>query len=113
MMGFTGGGDPSGGKAIWRSDGRLHVWYPNQPEPATGWEARIDEIMDLQEQELDEDKRIALIHEKQRILTEQSPLIFLVNPLSYSGIKNRWHNVEIPPLGSVIWNLDELWTDQP
>lgn len=113
MMGFTGGGDPSGGKAIWRSDGRLHVWYPNQPQPATEWEARIDEIMELQEQELDEEKRIALIHEKQLILSEQSPLIFLVNPLTYSGIKNRWRNVQVPPLGSIIWNLDELWTDQP
>jgi peptide/nickel transport system substrate-binding protein len=108
-MGFTGGGDPSGGKAIYRSDGRLHVWYPEQPEPATEWEARIDAIMDEQERTLDESRRIELIHEMQAIFSEQLPLIFLVTPNAYAGIGNEWRNVQVPPLGSIVWNLDELW----
>lgn len=112
-MGFTGGGDPSGGKAIYRSDGRLHVWYPEQPEPATEWEARIDAIMDEQERTLDESKRIELIHELQAIFSEQLPLIFLVTPNAYAGIGNEWRNVEVPPIGSIIWNLDELWRVNP
>lgn len=109
MMGFTGGGDPSGGKSIYRSDGRLHVWYPEQPKPATDWEARIDALMDQQERTLDEARRIELIHEMQAIFSEQLPLIFLVTPSAYAGIKNRWQNVRIPPLGSITWNMDELW----
>ena len=109
MMGFTGGGDPSGGKAIYRSDGRLHLWYPEQPQPATAWEARIDEIMDEQERTLDEARRIDLIHEMQRIFSEQLPLIFMITPEAFVGIRNRWQNVQVPPLGSITWNMDELW----
>lgn len=112
MMGFTGGGDPSGGKAIYRSDGRLHVWYPEQPAPATEWEARIDQIMDQQERTLDEEKRIALIHELQAIFSEELPLLFLITPNAYAGIRNDWRNVAVPPLGSITWNLDEFWTEE-
>lgn len=111
LMAFTGGGDPSGGKAIYRSDGQLHVWHPNQKTPATPWEARVDEIMDLQERTLDASGRIALIREMQDIFAEQLPLILLVVPNAYQGIRDRWQNVRVPPIGSVVWNIDELWTD--
>lgn len=110
MMGLTGGGDPSGGKAIYRSDGRLHVWYPSQPAPATPWEARIDTLVDQQERTLDEAERVRLIHEMQAIFSEELPLIFLITPNAYVGIKNHWRNVQIPALGSVLWNIDEWWT---
>ncbi len=113
MMGFTGGGDPSGGKAIYRSDGRLHVWYPEQESPATDWEARIDDIMDAQERTLEEAERVALIHELQDIFSDELPLIFLITPNAYAGIKNKWRNVEVPAIGSITWNLDELWQESP
>jgi peptide/nickel transport system substrate-binding protein len=112
MMGFTGGGDPSGGKAIYRSNGRLHVWYPEQRAPATDWEARIDEIMDLQERTLDEAKRIELIHEMQAIFSEKLPLLFLITPNAYAGIRNKWQNVAVPALGPITWNLDEFWFEE-
>lgn len=109
MMGFTGGGDPSGGKAIYRSDGFLHVWNPRQKSPATDWERRIDEIMDAQEIEMNPAARRKLVFEMQNILSEELPLLFLVSPTSYSGIAQKWRNVRIPPLGSIIWNIDELY----
>lgn len=111
MMGFSGSIDPSGGKAIYLSDGDMHLWYPDQKTPATPWEARIDQLVRAQEQELDETKRIALVHEMQMIFSDELPLIFLFNPVEFSGIKNKWHNVQVPPTGSIIWNLEELWTD--
>lgn len=111
MMRFTGGGDPSGGKAIYRSDGRLHVWYPQQPVPATRWEARVDALMDAQERTLDEPTRIDLIHQMQTIFSEKLPLIFLVTPNAYAGMQNRWQNIQVPPLGPIIWNIDELWLE--
>jgi peptide/nickel transport system substrate-binding protein len=112
MMGFTGGGDPSGGKAIYRSDGFLHVWNPRQESPATSWEARVDEIMDMQESTLDEKKRLELIYEMQDIFSEELPLIFLTTPLSYSGIKAKWRNVKVPSIGSIIWNIEELCLEE-
>ena len=108
-IGFTGGGDPSGGAAMYRSDGPFHVWHPNQPEPATEWEARIDEIMDLQEREFDHERRKELFDEMQMIISTELPLLFLVTPTTYVGMQNRWENIQVPPSGSIIWNLDEIW----
>lgn len=109
IIGFTGGGDPSNGKTIYRSDGRLHVWNPEQEAPATSWEARIDALMEQQERELDEPRRIALIHEMQAIFSEELPLIFLITPTVHIGIKNKWQNIRVPSIGSPLWNIDQIW----
>lgn len=111
MMGFTGGGDPSGGKAIYHSSGRLHSWNPEQKTPETEWEAEIDKLLDLQEREMDEPTRISYVYRMQEIFSEELPLIFLPTPITYSGVKNYWKNLRIPPIGSVIWNIDEIWKD--
>lgn len=112
FIGFTGGGDPSGGKALYKSSGRMHVWNPAQDSPATEWEAEIDRILAKSDRELDEEKRIDLIHEMQRIFAEQVPLIFTVVPTTYSGVQNKWENIRIPPIGSMLWNIDEVWTPE-
>ncbi len=111
MMGFSGGGDPSGGKAIYRSDGFLHVWNPRQKSPQTQWEKEVDDIVDAQESEMNPVARKNLIYKMQEIFSEELPLLYLVTPMSYSGISEKWHNVSIPPIGSVIWNIDELFTE--
>jgi peptide/nickel transport system substrate-binding protein len=61
------------------SSGSLHFWNPAQKEPASEWEARVDELMRLQGSTLDEKNRIALFREVQEILHEQRPFIPLVN----------------------------------
>ncbi len=109
LLGFTGGIDPSGGMSIYHSAGRLHQWNPAQPEPATPWEARIDELMVAQLKTLDEDLRRQYWAEVQQIMSEQVPFIYLVTPTNYVGLKNRWQNLKIPAMGPVIWNLDEIW----
>lgn len=109
MMGFTGGGDPSGGKAIYRSDGFLHVWNPRQKTPATDWEKAVDELVDSQETTLDENLRRQKVAKMQEIFSEELPLIFLTAPMAYSGIQNKWGNVKVPPHDSIIWNIEELY----
>lgn len=106
----AGATDPSGGKALFRSDGIFHMWHPAQSQPATPWEARIDAIIDEQERTFDEDERIRLFHELQDIFAEELPLFYLIAPYGYAGLKNHWRNVKIPPSGTLIWNLDEYWT---
>jgi peptide/nickel transport system substrate-binding protein len=111
IMAFTGGGDPSGGKAIYKSDGRLHIWYPNQQSPATTWEARIDQLMDEQEKTFDPVQRKKLIDEMQDIFAVQRPLIFLVTPNTYLGLKDKWHNTKKNLLGYLTFRLEELWAE--
>jgi peptide/nickel transport system substrate-binding protein len=112
LLGLGGGAnDPSSGLAVLQSSGRLHQWFPSQKTPATAWEARIDELMQLQLQTLDFAKRKTYYDEVQAIMAEQQPFIFLVTPLAFSGIKNRWRNLQMPlnPGASLMWNLEEIW----
>jgi peptide/nickel transport system substrate-binding protein len=110
MLGLTGGGDPAGGISVFSSKGRLHQWHPNQKNPATPWEARIDQLMSDQLHTLDYPTRKKYFDEVQKIMSDETPYIYLVTANAYVGLKDRWKNIRIPPLGSLVWNLDELWT---
>lgn len=112
LLGLGGGApDPYASKDILMSDGRLHFWNPSQAKPDTEWEARIDELMRRIGREMDPEKRRTDFFEVQSIMAEQQPLIFLVTPNQYVGLKNRWQNVKLTPLGGVLWNLDALWAE--
>lgn len=112
IMGFTGGGDPSGGKVIYLSSGRMHLWNPNQKTPATPWEKRVDELMALQEKEFDPVKRKLVIDEMQNIFAEERPLLFLVTPNTYLGLKNKWKNTLVNKSGFITYRIEELWAEE-
>src|SRR5690606_30521083 len=113
MMGFTGSPDPSGGSALYLSSGRLHLWNPEQKEPATEWEAKIDELVHAADQEFDPEKRLEYVHQMQNIFSEQLPLLYMVTPDAYVGFKNDWRNVAIHTMGQISeWELDEYWKEE-
>lgn len=103
--------DPSGSKALYLSSGTYHQWYPEQSEPATPWEARIDELIGLQESTLDIEKRYEMMHEVQAILAEELPFLYIFSPYGYVGIKNKWRNIYVPSAGTALWNIEEIWED--
>ena len=112
MLGLGGGApDPYSGKDILMSGGRLHQWYPQQPEPATEWEARIDDLMVKVGRHTDVETRRCYYFEVQEILAEQQPMIFLVSAKDFIGYRNRWQNIDPTPLGGVTWNLESLWAE--
>lgn len=113
LLGLTGGGDPAGGMDVISSKGRLHMWNPKQPSPETKWEAELDKLMHLQLTTLDTELRKKYFDRVQVIMSEEVPFIYLITPNAYAGLKNRWQNVEIPTIGSLTWNFDELWTLTP
>jgi len=102
--------DPANGKNITTSSGRLHVWHPQQPEPATEWEARIDELMGMMDLEFDNAVRKTYNDEIQALVAENCPIYYLVADNSYAlakpGIGNLWPSLLRP---EVSWNLDELY----
>ncbi|MGC6455011.1 MAG: ABC transporter substrate-binding protein [Coraliomargaritaceae bacterium] len=108
---FSAAYDPSGSKSLYLSSGKHHQWYPEQKEPATKWEARIDELIGLQERTLDAEERYQYMHEIQSILAEELPLLYGFSPYVYVGIKDKWRNVFIPKAGSALWNIEELWLE--
>ncbi len=104
VIGFTGGPDPYSGITFWHSDADFHLWYPNQPEPATAWEAEIDERYTAASQELDPDERVRLYHRAQEIAAEQVPVIYTALAERLSAVRNV--------LGNVTPTLYGLWDDR-
>ena len=53
-------------------------------------------------------KRKAIYAETQRITQEYLSMIYLVNALSMSAVRDRIQNVQYSALGGVVWNMYEL-----
>jgi peptide/nickel transport system substrate-binding protein len=94
LMGFTGGVEPNDGANFYRSSGNLHIWNPNQPAPATPWEAEIDTLLDQGASEMDPNKRAPYYWKIQEILHDQLPIIETVRGQRYASWKNSLKNYQ-------------------
>jgi peptide/nickel transport system substrate-binding protein len=101
LIGFTGTLEPNNGANLLRSSGNLHLWNPNQPTPATPWEAEIDALLDRGARELDTAKRRPIYWRIQEILHEQLPMIETVRPVTFVSYKRALRNYR-----PTVWGLD-------
>ena len=116
LGGFTGGLEPHSGYNIWSVNGTLHSFNqgPQAGEPpikgwkAADWEQKIDDLYVKASQELNEAKRKELYAETQRIIAEQVPLIYMVNPLTFEAVRDRISGIRYSAIGGAFWNLYEL-----
>ena len=92
VIGLTGGVDPYSGIGVWHSSEDLHLWHPNQSQPAMEWEAEIDALYIMGSQELDRDKRVALYHRAQEIAAENVPLIYTTHSERLTAVRNVFGN---------------------
>ncbi|MFW6377933.1 MAG: ABC transporter substrate-binding protein [Bacillota bacterium] len=109
LIGLTGGVEPHSGSNVWKSDGPLHMWHPNQEEPHRDWEARIDELFELGAQTVDTEQRIEYYSEFQEIIADRVPLIYTTAPNAIYGVRNNLENTEISAYGAVTWNIYEQY----
>ncbi len=100
LIGFTGGIEPNDGANFYRSSGNLHIWNPNQPTPATPWEAEIDKLLDEGASEMNPSKRAPYYWKIQQILHDQLPIIETVRQQRYSSWKNSLENYQ-----PTVWGL--------
>ena len=116
LGGFTGGTEPHSGYNIWSVNGTLHSFnqgpQPGEP-PIKGrevydWEQKIDDLYVKASQELDEAKRKELYGDTQRIIAEQVPFIYMVNPLNFEAVRDRLSGIRYSAIGGAFWNLYEL-----
>ena len=111
LVGFGEGADPYSGINFWHSSEDLHIWYPNQPQPATAWEAEIDDLYVRGSQELDEAGRFMLYHRAQEIAAENVPVIYTTQGERLSAVRNVFGNTTPTIYG--IWDSRYLYrTDQ-
>ncbi len=90
---------PEGGSNVWQSSGNFHLWYPFQSSPATEWEARIDHLYNEGRFTIDTERRWEIYNEFQTILLTELPLFYIVHPLAFFAIRDRWQNVFYDTLG--------------
>ncbi len=109
IIGLTGGLEPHSGRNVWHSSGNLHMRNPVQSEPATDWEARVDEIFDEAATVLDPQERQALYYEWQEIIAEQVPLIYTVVQDSIIAMRNTVKNADPTIVGGWYHNIESLF----
>lgn len=95
VIGLTGGIEPATGRNVWLSSGDLHMWRPNQKEPATDWEAEIDRLFEQVSAEVDQNKRKILYNRFQEIVATQLPFMYFANPKSQPAVRNTLGNIKI------------------
>ncbi|TAG91592.1 MAG: ABC transporter substrate-binding protein [Oscillatoriales cyanobacterium] len=113
---FTGGLEPHSSYNIWSVNGTLHSFNqgPQAGEPpikgweVAEWEQKIDDLYVKASQELNEVKRKELYAETQRIIAEQVPFIYMVNPLTFEAVRDRISGIKYSAIGGAFWNLYEL-----
>ncbi len=112
ILGLTGSMDPHFGQNVWRSTGQLHLWNPQQKEPASAWEKRVDDIFTAAVQEFNEDKRKNYYDEYQKIVAEQLPVIYTTLSARLVAVKDKFGNLKPSPTGGVFHNLEEIYIKQ-
>ena len=112
IVGLGGGGaDPATQFNVLKSSEPLHQWFPQQKAPSTGWEARMDALMDAQMSTLDFAARKKSYDEVQAIWAEEQPMIPVAAPLLGAAIRPDLANVR-PAVTSpyhATWNIEELY----
>lgn len=101
--------DPAGLGVFWLSSGPLHLWHPNQPTPATAWEAEIDRLFAAQRASVDAGERRRLMQQAQQVFDRELPALFFAAPKVHVAVSRRLTGVRpgllAPP---VLWNAAEI-----
>ncbi|HEX3799730.1 MAG TPA: ABC transporter substrate-binding protein [Verrucomicrobiae bacterium] len=112
LLGWAGGSpDPVNSMNILKSDSFDHEWYRLQKTPSTPWEARMDDLMNLQLETLDQSQRRKYYDEIQEILADQMPMIPTVSARAYAAVRSDLGNLRPTTLdpNRLAWNLEELY----
>jgi peptide/nickel transport system substrate-binding protein len=92
------------------SHGANHWWHPKQAQPATVWEARLDNLLKQQAVALNPAARKRLFDEAQMIMAEQQPFIMLAARHLLVAAKTDIGNLKPALLNDfVLWNSEELY----
>jgi peptide/nickel transport system substrate-binding protein len=110
LLGFTSvQTEPTEQMNVWLSFGAQHAWWPMEKSPATPWEARIDQLELAQASDPSRAARKKAMDELQKIVVEQEPIIYLVNPDYLAAISPALKGtqpVAAPP--QILWNVESL-----
>ena len=116
LLGLTGGVEPNDGANVWSPEGGLHSFNqkPEKGQPQIEgrkvypWEEEIGNLYIQGARELDEGKRKEIYAKTQQITQDNLPVIYLINSLATSAVRDRIQGVKYTALGGALWNIHEL-----
>ena len=111
LLGLGGGDrDPNPEINVWLSTGGSHFWNPNQKQPATAWEAEVDQLMKRQMVTLHEAERKKVYDRLQMVVSWEAPMIFLASPDVVVAQRGNVGNFRPAVLDHyTLWNAGELF----
>lgn len=114
IMGLTGSPlEPNGGKNVWLSDGRLHMFNMRSPQEGKAkilpWEKELDECFTKGALATKFEDRKKYYDKYQEIVYEQKPFIYIYSPVIIVAIRNKFKNIYPSGLSGLTHNLEEIY----
>jgi len=125
VLGLTGGIEPCGGRNVWNTDGRTHMWnqmplkalkesqkeewetsVAQWQEGLRPWEYEIEALMNQAVRTLDREARREIYLEWQDVVAENLPFIYLTSPRSLTALRNKFVNQKPTAYGGTFHNLE-------
>lgn len=114
IMGLTGSPlEPNGGKNVWLSDGRLHMFNMRLPDEGKDkilpWEKELDECFTKGALATKFEDRKKYYDKYQEIVYEQKPFIYIYSPVIIVAIRDKFKNIYPSGLSGITHNIEEIY----
>lgn len=117
IMGLTGSPlEPNGGKNVWLSDGRLHMF--NQRTPQEGktnilpWEKELDYLYTQGALATKFEDRKKYYDKYQEIVYREKPFIYIYSPVIIVAVRNKFKNIYPSSLSGITHNIEEIYIEE-
>lgn len=117
IMGLTGSPlEPNGGKNVWLSDGRLHMFNMRTPKEGKKgilpWEKELDYLFNQGALATKFEDRKPYYDKYQEIIYTQKPMIYLYSPVIINAIRKKYKNIYPSSLNGLTHNIEEIYIDE-
>lgn len=117
IMGLTGSPlEPNGGKNVWLSDGRLHMFNMRLPDEGKSkilpWEKELDDCFTKGALATKFQDRKKYYDKYQEIVYKYKPFIYIYSPVIIYAIRDKFKNIYPSGLNGIIYNIEEIYTDK-
>ena len=117
IMGLTGSPlEPNGGKNVWMSDGRLHMFNMRTPKEGKkgilSWEKELDYCFTKGALVTKFEDRKKFYDRYQEIVYNEKPMIYIYSQVIIVAIRNKFKNIYPSALNGMLHNIEEIYTDE-
>ena len=114
IMGLTGSPlEPNGGKNVWLSDGRLHMFNQRTPQEGKAkilpWEKELDYLYTQGALATKFEDRKKYYDTYQEVVYNEKPMIYIYSPIRIVALRNKFKNIYPSGLGGITHNIEEIY----